>query len=104
MGNKANFDIRFKGMYGLHFFEFQASNNQDAKIFDKSFYDYLANLIEGTFVWTDILPIAWVDFSYSGQQTYDDPIDVWTPQALVNGDSWYGDQTIWKLQLSNIIV
>lgn len=104
MGNKPGFDIQVKGEYDLHFLEVKAATNQDAKVFDKSFYDYFANLISGTFVWTDILPFMWADFSYAGQDTFDDPIVAWTPSALIDvSNTWYGTHTIWKAQLSNII-
>lgn len=88
--------MRFTGEYELHFGEVLEATEQNAKVFDKSFYDYFANLFSGTFNWTDILPLLWSDFAYGATDPYDDPILTYNPAAALGITAYYGKQTLWN--------
>ncbi len=81
--------------------------DHSAKVFSKSIIDYFTSLI---FSKTSIDPLAIfpikpaTDFVYPKTTPYYNKQIRWDPSKLIDSaDQWYGERTIWDLQIGNVI-
>ena len=99
-GDATEFDVGFKGEYGINFAELDIIHNQEFMVFAYDLADWIETTFQGTTTVSDLVPSS-ANWAVSDEQSFTSTILTWEPSSYLG--AWYGTNDLFQYSLTGYI-